>query len=97
MIDSKALVIECNKLKAYEEKTWVKNRLDFMNVTDIKDYTERLTNVFAGNNLAGIIIIAVPTTYQFESKSPGQSNSQDEAISGINYEYCPDISRQCLA
>ncbi len=52
LIDSKALVIECNKLKAYEEKTWVKNRLDFMNVTDIKDYTERLTNVFAGNLVA---------------------------------------------
>ena len=52
LIDSKALVIECNKLKAYEEKTWVKNRLDFMNVTDIKDYTERLTNVFTGNLVA---------------------------------------------
>jgi len=52
LIDSKALVIECNKLKAYEEKTWVKNRLDFMNVTDIKDYTERLTNMFAGNLVA---------------------------------------------
>lgn len=52
LIDSKALVIECNKLKAYEEKTWVKNRLDFMNVTDIKYYTERLTNVFAGNLVA---------------------------------------------
>ena len=52
LIDSRALVIECNKLKAYEEKTWVKNRLDFMNVTDIKDYTERLTNVFAGNLVA---------------------------------------------
>ena len=52
LIDSKALVIECNKLKAYEEKTWVKNRLDFMNVTDIEDYTERLTNMFAGNLVA---------------------------------------------
>ena len=52
LIDSKALVIECNKLKAFEEKTWVKNRLDFMNVTDIKDYTERLTNMFAGNLVA---------------------------------------------
>ena len=52
LIDSRALVIECNKLKAYEEKTWVKNRLDFMNVTDIKDYTERLTNMFAGNLVA---------------------------------------------
>ena len=52
LIDSRALVIECNKLKTYEEKTWVKNRLDFMNVTDIKDYTERLTNMFAGNLVA---------------------------------------------
>ena len=52
LIDSKALVIECNKLKAYEEKAWVKNRLDFMNKTDINEYTERLTNMFAGNLVA---------------------------------------------
>ena len=52
LIDSKALVIECNKLKVYEEKAWIKNRLDFMSVTDIKDYTERLTNMFAGNLVA---------------------------------------------
>ena len=36
LIDSKALIIECNKLKTYEEKAWVKDRLDFMNKSDIK-------------------------------------------------------------
>ena len=52
LIDNKALVIECNKLKAYEEKTWLKDRLSFMNENDIKDYSERLTNMFAGNLVA---------------------------------------------
>ena len=52
LIDKKALVIECNKLKAYEEKTWLKDRLSFMNENDIKDYSERLTNMFAGNLVA---------------------------------------------
>ena len=52
LIDNKALVIECNKMKAYEEKTWLKDRLSFMNENDIKDYSERLTNMFAGNLVA---------------------------------------------
>ena len=52
LIDSKALIIECNKLKTYEEKAWVKGRLDFMNKNDAKEYTERLTSMFSGNLVA---------------------------------------------
>ena len=52
LIDSKALIIECNKLKTYEEKAWVKGRLDFMNQNDTEEYTERLTSMFAGNLVA---------------------------------------------
>ena len=52
LIDSKALIIECNKLKTYEEKAWVKNRLDFLNKSEADEYTERLTSMFAGNLVA---------------------------------------------
>ena len=52
LIDSKALIIECNKLKTYEEKSWVKGRLDFMNQNDTEEYTERLTSMFSGNLVA---------------------------------------------
>ena len=52
LIDSKALIIECNKLKTYEEKAWVKGRLDFMNQNDTEEYTERLTSMFSGNLVA---------------------------------------------
>ena len=52
LIDSKALIIECNKLKTYEEKAWVKGRLNFMNKNDAEEYTERLTNMFSGNLVA---------------------------------------------
>ena len=52
LIDSKALIIECNKLKTYEEKAWVKDRLDFMNKSVADEYTERLTSMFAGNLVA---------------------------------------------
>ena len=52
LIDSKALIIECNKLKTYEEKAWVKDRLDFMNKSEADEYTERLTSMFAGNLVA---------------------------------------------
>ena len=52
LIDSKALIIECNKLKTYEEKAWVKDRLDFMNKLEADEYTERLTSMFSGNLVA---------------------------------------------
>jgi len=52
LIDSKALIIECNKLKTYEEKAWVKDRLDFMNKSEADEYTERLASMFAGNLVA---------------------------------------------
>ena len=52
LIDSKALIIECNKLKTYEEKAWVKGRLDFMNKNEADEYTERLTSMFSGNLVA---------------------------------------------
>ena len=52
LIDSKALIIECNKLKRYEEKAWVKDRLDFMNKGEADEYTERLTSMFSGNLVA---------------------------------------------
>ena len=46
------MIIECNKLKTYEEKAWVKGRLDFMNKNDAEEYTERLTVMFSGNLVA---------------------------------------------
>ena len=52
LIDSKALIIECNKLKTYEEKAWVKGRLNFMNENDANEYAERLTSMFSGNLVA---------------------------------------------
>ena len=52
LIDSKALIIECNKLKTYEEKAWVKGRLNFMNKNDANEYAERLTSMFSGNLVA---------------------------------------------
>ena len=52
LIDSKALIVECNKLKTYEEKAWVKDRLDFMNKIEVNEYTERLTSMFSGNLVA---------------------------------------------
>ena len=52
LIDSKALIIECNKLKTYEEKAWVKGRLNFMNKNDANEYAERLSSMFSGNLVA---------------------------------------------
>ena len=35
-----ALLVQCNKLKQFEEKIWVKNQLDFMKEADAKKYTK---------------------------------------------------------
>ena len=47
-----ALLVQCNKLKQFEEKIWVKNQLDFMKEADAKKYTKRITDIFSGNLVA---------------------------------------------
>ena len=51
-MNSLALLVQCNKLKQFEEKIWVKNQLDFMKEADAKKYTKRITDIFSGNLVA---------------------------------------------
>ena len=52
LLDSLGLIVECNKLKSYEEKAWVKNQLNFMNESDARDYSTRIADIFSGNLIA---------------------------------------------
>ena len=47
-----SLIVQCAKLKPYEEKIWVKGKLTFMNEEDAKNYTDRITDMFSGNLVA---------------------------------------------
>ena len=47
-----SLIVQCAKLKSFEEKIWVKDRLSFMNERDAKNYTNKITDLFSGNLVA---------------------------------------------
>ena len=50
--NNSSLMIECNKLKLFEEKAWVKNQLNFMTDIDAKNYSNRIIDIFSGNLVA---------------------------------------------
>ena len=51
-MDNYSLIIECNKLKSFEEKIWIKSQLSFMEDVDAKKYTNRISDIFSGNLVA---------------------------------------------
>ena len=52
LMDNCSLIIECNKLKSFEEKIWIKSQLSFMEDVDAKKYTNRISDIFSGNLVA---------------------------------------------
>ena len=77
-----SLIVQCAKLKSFEEKIWVKDRLSFMNERDAKNYTNKITDMFSGNLVAqNNEINILKLTYSEES------NYQDIGID--NAEFLP--------
>ena len=77
-----SLIVQCAKLKSFEEKVWVKDRLSFMNERDAKNYTNKITDMFSGNLVAqNNEINILKHTYSEES------NNQDIGID--NAEFLP--------
>ena len=77
-----SLIVQCAKLKSFEEKIWVKDRLSFMNERDAKNYTNKITDMFSGNLVAqNNEINILKLTYSEES------NNQDIGID--NAEFLP--------
>ena len=77
-----SLIVQCAKLKSFEEKIWVKDRLLFMNERDAKNYTNKITDLFSGNLVAqNNEINILKLTYSEES------NNQDIGID--NAEFLP--------
>ncbi len=65
-----SLIVQCAKLKPYEEKVWVKDKLTFMNEEDAKNYTDRITDMFSGNLVAqNNEINVLKLTYSEESNN----------------------------
>ena len=69
-MNSISLIVQCAKLKPYEEKVWVKGKLTFMNEEDAKNYTDRITDMFSGNLVAqNNEINVLKLTYSEESNN----------------------------
>ena len=51
-MNESALIIECNKLKSFEEKIWLKSQLDFISENNVRKYVEIISNLFPGNLVA---------------------------------------------
>lgn len=65
-----SLIVQCAKLKPFEEKIWVKGKLTFMNEEDAKNYTDRITDMFSGNLVAqNNEINVLKLTYSEESNN----------------------------
>ena len=51
-MDKVALIVECKKLKSYEEKIWLKHQLDFVNEEDKKFLVQKIYEMNIGNLVA---------------------------------------------
>ena len=51
-MNDSALIIECKKLKSFEEKIWLKNQLEFVSEKHVKQYVDKISELFPGNLIA---------------------------------------------
>ena len=102
LMDSLGLMVECNKLKSFEEKTWVKNQLDFMNESDAKEFSIKITDIFSGNLIAQqneINILKLTYSENNEDKKIGYDNAEflpyqlEDKIVELNTKYALRITK----
>jgi len=95
-MNDSALIIQCSKLKSFEEKIWVKNQLKFMSEKNAKEYTERITDMYSGNLIAQnneINILKLTYSDDSESSSIGIDNAEflpyqlEDKIIEMNTDY----------
>ena len=81
-MNKSALIVQCSKLKSFEEKIWVKNKLNFMPERIAKEYSERISDMYSGNLIAqNNEINLLKLTYSEED--------EDLNISSENAEFLP--------
>ena len=95
-------VIEKFILKSFEEKTWVKNQLGFMNESDAKEFSIRITDIFSGNLIAQqneINILKLTYSENNKDKKIGYDNAEflpyqlEDKIVELNTKYALRITK----
>ncbi len=97
-----SLIVQCAKLKSFEEKIWVKDRLAFMNERDAKNYNNKITDMFSGNLVAQnneINILKLTYTEESNNQDIGIDNAEflpyqlEDKIIELNTNYALRISK----
>ena len=81
-MDASALLVDCKKLRSYDEKAWIEEQLKFMKKEDAQEYTKRISDTFSGNLIAQANEINIlKLTYSKDSNS--------NKINGDGAEFLP--------
>jgi DNA polymerase-3 subunit delta len=84
-MDDAALLIDCRKLKTFEEKIWINNQLNFMQKEHAKDHVDRIIDMFSGNLIAQANEVNIlKLTYQ---KDGGKNKSDADGAEFLPYEF----------
>ena len=102
LMDSLGLMVECNKLKSFEEKIWIKSQLGFMNKSDANEYSVRIADIFSGNLIAQqneINILKLTYSEDNKNKKIGFDNAEflpyqlEDKIIELNTKYALRITK----
>lgn len=101
-MNDSALIVQCGKLKSFEEKIWVKNKLNFMSEKNAKEYAERISDIYSGNLVAqNNEISLLKLTYSEKNKNQdiGSDNAEflpyqlEDKVIELNTDYALRIAK----
>ena len=79
--DAIGLMIDCRKLKVFEEKGWIKDQLCFMAEKDATEYSRKINDLFSGNLIAQQNEINIlKLTYSQEKNDAYDENDEAEFL-----------------
>ena len=74
-------MIDCRKLKLFEEKGWIKDQLCFMAEKDAREYSRKINDLFSGNLIAQQNEINIlKLTYSQEKNDAYDANDEAEFL-----------------
>ena len=78
-MDEKALIIQCKKLKSFEEKIWLKHQLDFVHEKDKPALIQNIFEMNSGNLVAQHNEVKILKLLYKEGENPSHKSSMDSA------------------
>ena len=82
-MDEKALIIQCKKLKSFEEKIWLKHQLDFVHEKDKPTLIQNISEMNSGNLVAQQNEVKVLKLLYKDGENQAHISSMDENVKSI--------------